>query len=211
MKSSTSLEASPANGAHIPCLWGQDVENRRVIIDILPCGDYKSGKRCIYGNCCLYRHAGGEEKPSKKWKKESTQGAVATLRQKNQGCVSQNSDPKKSILWKAGQTRLNASAGHTIKFSGRTWCEIQIRERKGPSRGVIQKGEPHERNPCAPKFEEATSEETSRQEEYARKAAWNLARNICSRPRTKLRSILLWKIKSTGASPQNHSRTYVCG
>ena len=49
-------------------------------------------------------------------------------------------------------------------------------ERKGSSRGVVQKGEPHERNPCASKFEERTLEGTSRQEEYARKAAWNLAR-----------------------------------
>ena len=45
------------------------------------------------------------------------------------------------------------------------------------SRRYIQKGEPHERNPFAPKFEERTPEETSRQEE-ARKAAWNLARKI---------------------------------
>ena len=74
--------------------------------------------------------------------------------------------------------RVNASAGHTIKFSGRTWYEIRIRERKGPSRGVIQKGEPHERNPCAPNFEERTLEETSRQEDCARKAAWDLARKI---------------------------------
>ena len=49
-------------------------------------------------------------------------------------------------------------------------------ERKGSYRGVIQKGESHERNPCASKFEERTLEGTSRQEEYARKAAWNLAR-----------------------------------
>ena len=95
---------------------------------------------------------------------------------KVQGCVSQNSDPKKSILRKAGQVRLNASAGHTIKFSGRTLYEIRIRERKGPSRGVIKKGEPHDRTPCAPKFEEGTPEETSRQEDRARKAAWDLAR-----------------------------------
>ena len=33
-------------------------------------------------------------------------------------------------------------------------------------------------NPCAPKFEERTPEETSRQEQYARKAAWNLARKM---------------------------------
>ena len=97
---------------------------------------------------------------------------------KVQGCVFQNSGPKKSILWKTGQTRLNASAGHTLKFSGRTWYEVQIRERKGPSRGVIQKGEPHKRNLCAPTFEERPPEETSRQEECARKAAWDLARKI---------------------------------
>ena len=47
-----------------------------------------------------------------------------------------------------------------------------------PSRGVIQKGEAHERNPCAPKFEERTLEETSRQEECARKAAWDSVRQI---------------------------------
>ena len=44
-----------------------------------------------------------------------------------------------AILRKVGQTRLNASVGHAFKFSGRTWYEVQIRERNGPSRGVIQK------------------------------------------------------------------------
>ena len=98
--------------------------------------------------------------------------------------MSQNSDPKKSVLRKAGQTRLNASAGHAFKFSGRTWCEIQIRERKGPSRGVIQKSEPHERNPCAPGFEEQQPEETSRQKDCISKVAWNLARKYASLSRT---------------------------
>ena len=37
---------------------------------------------------------------------------------------------------------------------------------------------PHERHPCASTFEERTPEETSRQEECARKAAWDLARKI---------------------------------
>ena len=81
----------------------------------------------------------GEEKPSKRWKRESTQGAVAILRQKFQGCVFQNSDPQKSVLRKAGQVRLNASAEHTIKFSGRTWCEIRIRERKGHLEALYKK------------------------------------------------------------------------
>ena len=111
------------------------------------CRNYKSG------NSCLYRHADGEEKPSKRSKSESTPGAVAILKGKKvPGCVFQNADPKKSIMRKTGQTRSNVSAGHAVKFSGRTWYEVQIRERRGPSRGVIQKSEPHERNPCAPEF-----------------------------------------------------------
>ena len=58
-----------------------------------------------------------------------------------------------------------------------TWYEIQIRE-SVISRRYPKKSDPHKRNPCAPKFEERTLEETSRQEEYAGEAAWNLARNI---------------------------------
>ena len=73
--------------------------------------------------------ANGIVSGGKKSKKESTQGAVAILKEKKSpGCVSQNSDPKKSILRKAGQRRLNESAGNTIKFSGRTLYEIQIQE-----------------------------------------------------------------------------------
>ena len=48
------------------------------------CRDYKSGNRCTYRSDCLYRHADGEEKPIKKSKKESTQGAVAILKEKIQ-------------------------------------------------------------------------------------------------------------------------------
>ena len=122
-----------------------------------------------------------------------------------------NSDPK-SILRKAGQTRLNASAGHTIKFSGRTWYENQIRERKGTSRGVVQKGEPHERNPCAPKFEERTLQETSRQEECARKAAWDLARKIHKlEPEDKATFFPSVEIKTPVLVSKKLRRAYVCG
>ena len=40
-----------------------------------------------------------------------------------------------------------------MKFSGCTWHKTKIRDRKGQSGGIIQKGGPHERNPCAPSFE----------------------------------------------------------
>ena len=74
--------------------------------------------------------------------------------------------------------RLDASAGHTMKFSGRNWYDTKIREGKGQSGGIVQKGEPHERHPCASSFEERTPEETSRREDCASKAAWNLARKV---------------------------------
>ena len=60
---------------------------------------------------------------------------------------------------------MNASAGHAIKILRTHLARSSNLGWKGPS--------------CAPKFEERTAEETSRQEEYARKAAWNLTRKIC--------------------------------
>ena len=60
-----------------------------------------------------------------------------------------------------------------VKFSK---APKKIREGEGPSRGVIQKCEPHERSPCAPKFEERLQEETLHQERCARRVAWDLAK-----------------------------------
>ena len=110
-----------------------------------------SGNRCTCGNRCLFRHSAGEQDFSTRSRKEGTQGAVAMLK-KIQFCVSQNSDPMNSILRKARESGLNASAGHTLKFSGCTWYETKIRERKGQFEGIFQKGEHRERNPCASGF-----------------------------------------------------------
>ena len=88
VKSSTSLEASPATRVKIPCLWGARCRKSSCDYRHPPvCRDYKSGKRCIHGNNCLYRHADSEEKPSQKSKKESTQGAVAILKEKKRSKV----------------------------------------------------------------------------------------------------------------------------
>ena len=95
------------------------------------CRDYKSGKRSIYGNNCLYRQ--GETQQEVEEREYSRSSCDSEGKKKVQVCVSQNSDPKKSIPRKAGQTRLNASAGHTIKFSRRAWYAIQIWEITGPS------------------------------------------------------------------------------
>ena len=123
------------------------------------CHTHTSHSGCKYGEKCQFRHNNAEETPSKKSKKGSAKGSVALLKKSpNCGCASQDSYPKKSILQKVRKKGSNASAGHTVKFSGGTWHQIKIRERKGPPRGTIQKCEPHERNPCAPRFEERSHE-----------------------------------------------------
>ena len=62
--------------------------------------------------------------------------------------------------------------------------ETMWKEVEGQSGGIIQKGEPHERNPCAPGVEEQPPEETSRQADCTSKVAWTLARKDASSSRT---------------------------
>ena len=82
-KRSKNTEARRATGAKIPVLWRARCKRSSCDYRHPPvCRNYKSGNRCIHGSNCLYRHADGEEKPSKKSKKESTQGAVAILKEK---------------------------------------------------------------------------------------------------------------------------------
>ena len=90
------------------------------------------------------------------------------------GCVSQDSNLRKSFQREEGKL----GSKHTVKFSKSTWHQIKNRERKGPSRGIIPKCEPHDRSPCSPKFGERSHEETLHQERCARKVAWDSAKNI---------------------------------
>ena len=139
------------------------------------CLKYKSEKGCVHGDRCHFRHVEAERKPNKKSKKGGAKGSVAILKEsKILGCVSQDSYPRKSILHESGKL----GSKHTVKFSKSTWHQMKIRERKGPSRCIIQKCASHERSLCAPKFEERSHEETLHQERCARKATWDLAKNI---------------------------------
>ena len=81
-------------------LYGkQDVKDRRVIFDILPCRNYKSGNRCMHGNACIYMlKVKGNLARGRKMRLLKEQ--LRFWKKKIQGCVSQNSDPKKSILRK---------------------------------------------------------------------------------------------------------------
>ena len=81
-----------------------------------------------------------------------------------------------SILRKVEELGLNALAGNTWKSQNAPGTKLNSgKKKKGLSGGIIPKGEPHERNPCAPGFEEQPPEETSRQADRDSKVAWNLA------------------------------------
>ena len=96
---------------------------------------------------------------------------------------------------------------HTVKLSRSMWHHIKIRERKAPSRGTIQKCEPHERSPCAPEFVERSQEETLQQERCARGEAWNLAKIFTSsRIKTELCSMF---VASTSHHSYDHSKSGV--
>ena len=49
---------------------------------------------------------------------------------------------------------------------------------QNPSLGMICPGDPHQRNPTAPKFKDRSQEETEWQEQGAREAAWKLAKSV---------------------------------
>ena len=64
-----------------------------------------------------------------------------------------------------------------MKFTKAIARHAKIRHRS-PSLGQICPGEPHQRSPNAPKFEDRSQEETEWQEQGAREAAWKLAKNV---------------------------------
>ena len=60
-----------------------------------------------------------------------------------------------------------------VKFTIAVVRRADVRD-QNPSLGYICPGEPHQRNPNAPKFEDRSQEETEWQEQGARGAAWRL-------------------------------------
>ena len=142
---------------------------------------------------CSYAHRQVEEKPSKRSKKNGDKSAVV-MSKKNEhhqrtgrpvmnayssntrqlGCVFQDMEPPKSssILRKSSDIRKPIRC---VKFTKAVVRHADIRD-QNPSLEMISRGEPHQRNPNAPKFEDRSQEETEWQERCAREAAWRLAK-----------------------------------
>ena len=91
------------------------------------------------------------------------------------GCIFQDMEPPKlsSILRKSSDMQKPIQRVKLTKAIAR---HTKIRD-QNPLLGMICPGEPHQRSPNAPKFEDRSQEETEWQEQGAREAAWKLAKS----------------------------------
>ena len=112
------------------------------------------------------------KKGDKKLRQNSSKRQFSDARQL--GCVFQDMTPPKSILRKGTDM---PKPIQRVKFTKAIARHTKIRD-QNLSLGYICPGEPHERSPNAPKFEDRSQEETEWQEQGAREAAWKLAKNV---------------------------------
>ena len=175
------------------------------------CVFYKTKSGCKFGEKCSYAHRQVDEQPSKRSKKNGDKSAVTMLKKhepydrtgrpvvcdssntQQLGCVFQDMEPSESssILRKSSDIRKPIRC---VKFTKAVARHAKIRD-QNPSLGLICPGEPHQRSPNAPKFEDRSQEETEWQEQGAREAAWKLAKSV-----QKLKE----KIKATFFSPSEN-------
>ena len=185
------------------------------------CLFYKSENGCKFGDKCSYAHRQVDEQPSKRSKKNDDKSAVAMLKKhelldrmvkpvvcrdtrhaqghgpvacsssstRQLGCVFEDMEPPRS----SSILRKNSNILKPIRcdqFTEAVKRHANIRDQK-PSLGMICPGDPHQRNPNAPKFEDRSQEETEWQERCAREAAWRLAKKILKLKEKHKSNILL--------------------
>ena len=123
-------ERSSDKRSEIPCRY-RSCQNPSCKLGHPPvCQDYKSETGCRYGRKCFFRHVEAEEKPSKKSKKGGAKGSVWIIEgvSKIGLCISRKSIPRE---------KGKLGSKHAVKSSKSTWHQNLLRERKGPSQGII--------------------------------------------------------------------------
>ena len=128
---------------------------------------------CRFGENCSYAHRQVQEQPSKRSEKNGDKkcsGYVEMcttigLRISGYGAAEVFIDLRKSSNIR--------KPIRCVKFTKAVVRDADIRY-QNPSLGMICPGDPHQRDPNAPKFEDRSQEETEWQERCAREAAWKL-------------------------------------
>ena len=140
------------------------------------CGYVEIGKmareRESVSDACHDRTGQPVKRSDKKLGQNSSKRRFSDARQL--GCVFQDMTPPKSILRKSTDM---PKPIQRVKFTKAIARHTKIRD-QNPSLGFICPGEPHQRSPNAPKFEDRSQEETEWQELGAREAAWKLAKSV---------------------------------
>ena len=139
-------------------------------VAMLKKGDWQEGEPVT--DECHDRPGKPGKRSDKKLGQNSSKRQSSDARQL--GCVFQDMTPPKSILLKSTDM---PKPIQRVKFTKDVARHTKIRD-QNPSLGHICPGEPHQRCPNAPKFEDRSLEETEWQEQGAREAAWKLAKNV---------------------------------
>ena len=84
-------------------------------------------------------------------------------------------EPKSSSILRKSSNILKPI--RCVRFTKAVLRNANIRD-QNPSLGMTCPGDPHQRYPNAPKFEDRSQEETEWQERCAREAAWKLAKSV---------------------------------
>ena len=133
-------------------------------VDILKKGDWQ--ERELVADQFHDRSRKPGKRSDKKLGQKSSERQFSDARQL--GCVFQDMTPPKSILRKGTDMPRPIQR---VKFTKAVARHTKIRD-QNPSLGYICPGEPHQRSPNAPKFEDRSQEETEWQERCVREAAW---------------------------------------
>ena len=161
----------------IPCLWWARWKYRRVIIDITQCVVVASLETDAFMSIVTYfDNLMVRSNLSSRSRKECTQGvSCCSERKKKKRPRSKVVCLKKQIQWILFTGKLKnwdwTLRQETPEMLRMHVVQNWIRERKGQSGGIIQKGEPHERNLCA-QFLERNTWGTSLQTDCTSKVAW---------------------------------------
>ena len=152
-----------------PTKWSKS-NNDKSAVAILKKENWQ--ERESVSDSCHDRTGKPVRKSGKKLGQNSSRSQFSDARQL--GCVFQDMTPPKSILRKSTDM---PKPIQRVKFKKAIARHTKIRD-QNPSLGYICPGEPHERSPNAPKFEDRSQEETEWQDQGAREAAWKLAKNV---------------------------------
>ena len=137
------------------------------------CQFNESESGCKLGVECLFPNWKVEDQSNKRPKKGGDKSAVAVVKS-----VRQLQRPPESLPILRKCTKVLGSI-RRVRFTRAALRQANLRESKGASLiDEIQVKVPHQRSPCALKFEDRSQEEMERQERSARGDAWRLAKNI---------------------------------